>query len=82
MKLVLIYAKSQAIREKAAAIFSDDKAVKGELARDEIYPPLGIAILAAELEQMGYEVRLHDDSIDELAELNSLAASFGLSCSR
>jgi radical SAM superfamily enzyme YgiQ (UPF0313 family) len=71
MKLVLIYAKSQAIREKAAAIFSDDKAVKGELARDEIYPPLGIAILAAELEQMGYEVRLHDDSIDELADIRA-----------
>lgn len=71
MKVVLIYAKSQAIREKAAAIFSDDKAVKGELARDEIYPPLGIAILAAELEQKGYEVRLHDDSIDELSEIRA-----------
>ncbi len=69
MKVVLIYAKSQAIREKAAAIFSDDKAVKGELARDEIYPPLGIAILAAEMEQLGHEVRLHDDSIDELEDI-------------
>ncbi|HVS10981.1 MAG TPA: radical SAM protein, partial [Planctomycetota bacterium] len=69
MKVILIYAKSQAIREKAAAIFSDDKAVKGELARDEIYPPLGIAILAAELEQKGYEVRLLDDSIEEIETL-------------
>lgn len=64
-KIVLIYAKSQAIREKAAAVFNDDEAVKGELARDEIYPPLGIAILAAELEQLGHEVRLLDDSIEE-----------------
>ncbi len=71
MKVVLIYAKSQAIREKAAAIFSDDKAVKGELARDEIYPPLGIAILAAELEQGGHEVRLLDDSIEEIETLRA-----------
>lgn len=65
-KIVLVYAKSQAIREKAAAIFSDEGAVKGELARDEIYPPLGIAILGAELEELGHEVRLLDDSIEEL----------------
>jgi len=71
MKVVLIYAKSQAIREKAAAIFSDDKAVKGELARDEVYPPLGIAVLAAELEQKGYEVRLLDDSIEEIEDLRA-----------
>ena len=69
MKVILIYAKSQAIREKAAAIFSDDKAVKGELARDEIYPPLGIAILGAELEEKGYEVRILDDSIEEIETL-------------
>jgi radical SAM superfamily enzyme YgiQ (UPF0313 family) len=70
MKVILIYAKSQAIREKAAAIFSDDQAVKGELARDEIYPPLGIGILAAELlEKGGYEVRLLDDSVEEEAAL-------------
>lgn len=71
MKVALIYAKSQAIREKAAAIFSDDKAVKGELARDEIYPPLGIAILAAELEALGHDVKLFDDSIDELSDIRS-----------
>ena len=69
MKVVLIYAKSQAIREKAAAIFSDDKALKGDLARDDIYPPLGIAILAGGLEQRGYQVRLLDDSIDEIEVL-------------
>ena len=71
MKVVLIYAKSQAIREKAAAIFSEDKATKGELARDEVYPPLGIGILGAELELRGYEVRLLDDSIDEIEELRA-----------
>ena len=66
MKVALIYAKSIAIREKAAAIFQDDEAVKGELARDEIYPPLGIAILAAHLlERGGYDVRLCDDSIED-----------------
>jgi radical SAM superfamily enzyme YgiQ (UPF0313 family) len=66
MKVALLYAKSFAIREKAAAIFQDQEAVKGELARDEIYPPLGIAILAGHLlERGGYEVRLVDDSVEE-----------------
>jgi len=69
MKVVLIYAKSQAIRQKAAQAFADESQTKGELARDEIYPPLGISILAAELEQIGHEVRLLDDSIRELDEL-------------
>ena len=70
MKIALIYAKSQAIREKAAALFSDSTATKGELARDEIYPPLGIAILAAELlERGGFDVRLYDDSIEEMSAL-------------
>lgn len=69
-KVTLIYAKSLAIRARAAEIFADDEAVKGELARDEIYPPLGIAILAAHLlEAGGYEVRLLDDSIEELETL-------------
>ena len=49
MKVALFYAKSFEIRERAAAIFDDQEAVKGELARDEIYPPLGIATLAAHL---------------------------------
>src|SRR5688572_14108171 len=66
MKVVLIYAKSQIIRQKAAEVFADESVQKGELARDEIYPPLGISILAAELEQLGHEVRLLDDSIEEI----------------
>jgi len=69
MKIVLIYAKSQAIRQRAAEVFADENITKGELARDEIYPPLGISILAAELEQLGHTVRLHDDSIDEIDEI-------------
>jgi radical SAM superfamily enzyme YgiQ (UPF0313 family) len=71
LKVVLIYAKAQAIREQAAAIYSDDKATKGEGSRDEIYPPLGIGILAAELEKLGYEVRLLDDSIEEIETLRA-----------
>jgi radical SAM superfamily enzyme YgiQ (UPF0313 family) len=69
MKVVLIYAKAQDVRFKAAELFSDETATKGELARDEIYPPLGISILGAILEQKGYEVRLMDDSIDALEDL-------------
>ncbi|MBL8860675.1 MAG: cobalamin-dependent protein [Planctomycetes bacterium] len=69
MKIVLIYAKSQAIRQKAAEVFADENVTKGELARDEIYPPLGISILAAELEQLGHEVKLFDDSIDEIDDI-------------
>jgi radical SAM superfamily enzyme YgiQ (UPF0313 family) len=70
MKIALIYAKSQAIREKAAALFADDGATKGELSRDEIYPPLGIAILAAPLlERGGFDVKLFDDSIEEMSTL-------------
>ena len=49
MKIVLIYAKSQAIREMAKELFSDTAKTKGELARDEIYPPLGISLLGASL---------------------------------
>ncbi|MCB9915190.1 MAG: cobalamin B12-binding domain-containing protein [Planctomycetes bacterium] len=66
MKVALIYAKAQNLKQKAAEVFADDDLTKGELARDEIYPPLGITILAAWLEQNGHEVRLKDDSIDEL----------------
>lgn len=69
MKVSLIYAKSQAIREMAAKAFADGSQTKGELARDEIYPPLGISILAAILEGKGHEVRLFDDSIRELDEI-------------
>jgi hypothetical protein len=66
MKVVLIYAKSQVIRQKAAEVFADESVTKGELARDEIYPPLGISILGAGLEQLGHQVRLLDDSIEEI----------------
>jgi anaerobic magnesium-protoporphyrin IX monomethyl ester cyclase len=70
IKVVLIYAKSQAIRQQAAALYSKDQAVKGEGSRDEIYPPLGIGILAAELlERGGYEVKLLDDSIEDIETL-------------
>lgn len=69
MKVVLIYAKSQAIRELAAQAFANEGETKGELARDEIYPPLGISILAGWLEQLGHEVRLLDDSIREFDEI-------------
>jgi radical SAM superfamily enzyme YgiQ (UPF0313 family) len=70
MKVALIYAKSVTLRKKAQAIFQDDGAVKGELARDEIYPPLGIAILAGHLlERGGYDVRLLDDSVEEESTL-------------
>lgn len=71
MKVSLIYAKSQVIRQKAAEVFADETVTKGELARDEIYPPLGISILAAELEQLGHEVKLFDDSIDELEDIRA-----------
>jgi len=66
MKVVLIYAKAQNVREKAAMVFADESLTKGELARDEVYPPLGISILAAWLERSGHEARLKDDSIDDL----------------
>ena len=71
MKIVLIYAKSQAIRELASQLFSDDNKNKGELARDEIYPPLGVSLLGAKLEQLGHDVKLLDDSIRELDEIRA-----------
>jgi radical SAM superfamily enzyme YgiQ (UPF0313 family) len=70
-KVVLVYAKAQNLRVQAQEIFDDEEVLKGELARDEIYPPLGITILAAWLEGKGYEVRLRDDSIESMAELNT-----------
>jgi radical SAM superfamily enzyme YgiQ (UPF0313 family) len=69
LKVVLIYAKSQAIREQAAALYAKEGATKGNGSRDEIYPPLGIGILGAELLQLGYEVKLLDDSIEEMETL-------------
>jgi len=68
-KIVLVYAKAQNVKVQAQAIFADVEVVKGELARDEIYPPLGITTLAAWLEREGYEVRLRDDSIETMEEL-------------
>ncbi|MDE0892229.1 MAG: radical SAM protein [Planctomycetota bacterium] len=70
-KIVLVYAKAQNLRVQAQEIFDDDEVLKGELARDEIYPPLGISILASWLEGKGYEVRLRDDSIESMAELTA-----------
>ncbi len=69
MRVVLIYAKSQTIRGKAANAYAEEDTTKGEYSRDEIYPPLGIGILGATLEQHGHEVRLRDDAIDSLDEL-------------
>jgi anaerobic magnesium-protoporphyrin IX monomethyl ester cyclase len=71
MKIVLIYAKSQVLRERAAELYSKDQAVKGNGSRDEIYPPLGIAILGAELLQRGYDVKLLDDSIEDMETLRA-----------
>ena len=62
MKVTLIYAKSRLFKEKAQAA-ADGKDV-GEYARDDVFPPLGIASLGAVLEREGHEVRLIDDSID------------------
>ena len=69
MKVVLIYAKSQAIRELAGELWSDETKLKGEMARDEIYPPLGITILASYLEEAGHTVKLFDDSIAMLDDI-------------
>ncbi|MGQ0554204.1 MAG: B12-binding domain-containing radical SAM protein [Planctomycetota bacterium] len=70
MKIVLIYAKSQTIRGKAANAYAEEDTTNGEYSRDEIYPPLGIATLAGRLLEIGgFDVRLRDDSIDTLDEL-------------
>ncbi|MCA8981889.1 MAG: cobalamin B12-binding domain-containing protein [Planctomycetes bacterium] len=69
MNVFLLYAKAQNLKAQAAEIFADETANKGELARDEVYPPLGISILAAWLEQKGHDVRLMDDSIEEIEDI-------------
>src|SRR5688572_12621389 len=71
LKVVLIYAKAQAIRQQAAELYSKDGATKGNGSRDEIYPPLGIGILAAELLELGHEVKLLDDSIEDMETLRA-----------
>jgi anaerobic magnesium-protoporphyrin IX monomethyl ester cyclase len=71
MRVTLIYAKSRVFKERAKRVgigtFGD---APGEYARDDIYPPLGIASLAGVLLQQGYEVRIFDDSIEEEETLN------------
>ena len=68
MKVVLLYAKSQTLQGRVANAYAEEDTTRGEYSRDELYPPLGIAILAARLESLGgYEVRLLDDSIDGIA---------------
>ena len=70
MNVVLIYAKSQTLKGSVAGTYADDAVTRGEYSRDEIYPPLGIAVLAARLRDLGgYDVRLMDDSLDELEEI-------------
>lgn len=71
MKIVLIYAKSQTVATQAATEYSEARHADYVLTRDEIYPPLGITILAAWLEQRGHVVRLRDDSIDSLDDLRA-----------
>ncbi len=70
-KVALIYAKSQALREQAAALFAQDGVATGNGARDEIIPPLGIAILAAGLLERGYDVKIYDDSIEDMDTLRA-----------
>ena len=64
MRVTLIYAKSRLFKEKAKGIGGFDDGA-GEYARDDVFPPLGIACLGAMLEEKGHEVRLIDDSIEE-----------------
>jgi anaerobic magnesium-protoporphyrin IX monomethyl ester cyclase len=66
MKVALIYAKQQTLRTQAAELFADESATIGDGARDEIFPPLGITILAGWLLEAGYDVRLCDDSIETM----------------
>ncbi|MFT7486739.1 MAG: anaerobic magnesium-protoporphyrin IX monomethyl ester cyclase, partial [Candidatus Paceibacteria bacterium] len=66
MKVSLIYAKNQNLRTQAAELFANDDATAGDGARDEIFPPLGITVLAAWLIKAGYDVRLCDDSIESM----------------
>jgi len=69
MRVTLIYAKSQSIPRKSGEQYEDWLASASEPGRDEIYPPLGISMLGAELEDRGHEVRLFDDSLRSLDQL-------------
>ena len=75
MKVALIYAKNQDLRTQAAELFADEGATIGDGARDEIFPPLGITILAGWLLEAGYDVRLCDDSIESLRDQRSVINS-------
>jgi anaerobic magnesium-protoporphyrin IX monomethyl ester cyclase len=71
MKIVLIYAKSQTLRRSVIGTYAKNE-TRGEYSRDEIYPPLGIATLAARLRSIGgYDVSLFDDSLDEIEDIVS-----------
>src|SRR6185436_10922652 len=69
MRVALIYAKSQGIPRKAGVSGEDHQTTAARPGRDEIYPPLGISILGAELLELGHEVRLLDDSLRSMEEL-------------
>jgi anaerobic magnesium-protoporphyrin IX monomethyl ester cyclase len=70
VKVVLIYAKSQTLRYKVENTYSTEDTTRGEYSRDEIYPPLGILSLAAELERRGqHEVRIQDDCVDSIEQI-------------
>jgi len=72
MNVVLIYAKSQTLRGTVAGTYADGETTRGEYSRDEIYPPLGIAVLAARLRATGdHDVQLFDDSIDDIEDIVS-----------
>ena len=82
MRVALVYAKSLAIPRKAGATDEDFKTTAKQPGRDEIYPPLGITILGAILEQGGHEVRLFDDSLrseEELRQAMIWAEAVGIS---
>lgn len=68
MRVTLIYAKSRLIKQKSAGIGGFDNA-PGEYARDDIFPPLGIASIGAVLLEKGHDVKLIDDSIEDEATL-------------
>ncbi len=69
MKIVLIYAKSQTLKQSVEGTYASGE-TRGEYSRDEIYPPLGIATLAARLRSIGgYDVELFDDSLDDVEEI-------------
>ena len=69
MRILLVYAKSQASPRKTGVVEEDHDTTASRPGRDEIYPPLGITILGAELEALGHDVRLMDDSLRTREEI-------------